>query len=111
MRNPIPFVMGVIVAVGFTAPVNAQFADDNVKSDGLGNTAVGTDALFTLTPSTEASLDCDGSICTSNTAVGNNALFSNTAGSDNVGVGAGALEIAYRRSESERSGGSSEMSY
>jgi hypothetical protein len=85
--------VGVIVAVIFTAPVNAQFADDNVKSDGYGNTAAGTDALFTLTPSNESSLGCSTSkdLCISNTALGNNALYSNTTGAYNVAAGAGAL--------------------
>jgi Chaperone of endosialidase len=93
MRSPMFPASLVIVAVIFAAPTNAQFADDNVKSDGYGNTAAGTDALFALTPSNESSLGCgtSASLCISNTALGNNALYNNMSGSDNVAVGAGAL--------------------
>jgi hypothetical protein len=92
MRSPILFVLVVIVAVSFTAPVNAQFADDNVNSDGYGNTAAGTDALFRLNPLEESAVGCGtSSYCISNTALGNNALYSNITGYQNVAVGAGAL--------------------
>jgi hypothetical protein len=92
MRAPILLFLVCIVAISFTSPVNAQFADDNVKSDGYGNTAVGTDALFTLTPSNESSLGCiNTGLCISNTALGNNALSHNEDGSFNVAAGAGAL--------------------
>jgi trimeric autotransporter adhesin len=94
MRSPILFV-GVIVLVCFAVPVKAQFADDNVKSDTSGNTAVGADALFTLSPANESSLECGlyANQCTSNTALGNNALYSNTSGASNVAAGAGALYL------------------
>jgi Chaperone of endosialidase len=92
MKSPILFVIVVVVAVSFTAPVNAQFADDNVNSDANGNTAAGSDALFTLSPSNESSLACNSySQCASNTALGHNALYDNTTGAFNVAAGAGAL--------------------
>jgi len=94
MRGPILSAVLIIGAVSFAVRTNAQFKDDNVISDGYGNTGVGTDALFTLTPSEESSLDCNISpnyFCTSNTAVGNNAMHGNTSGSYNTAIGAGAL--------------------
>jgi hypothetical protein len=84
--------MLVISAVIFAAPANAQFAQDNVSSDAYGNTAAGTAALYTMTPSAESSLGCNlGPSCNSNTAIGNNAMHFNTTGSVNTASGAGAL--------------------
>ena len=59
MRRPIFSAMLVISAVIFAAPANAQFAQDNVSSDAYGNTAAGTAALYTMTPSAESSLGCN----------------------------------------------------
>jgi hypothetical protein len=99
MRSPILSAVLIIGAVSFAVPTNAQFKDDNVISDGYGNTGVGTDALFTLTPSEESSLGCNTSTpaCVSNTAVGNNAMHGNTSGSYNTAIGAGALFTALTR--------------
>jgi Chaperone of endosialidase len=80
--NLSPFVLLTALAA-MAGSAYGQQPPDVVNSDGQGNTAMGTDALFSLTPSPPY-----GSY---NTASGYSALYSNTTGSDNTASGYKAL--------------------
>jgi trimeric autotransporter adhesin len=70
---------------------------DVVKSDSKGNTAMGADALFSLSSGTDNTASGDialyfNSTGYNNTASGNSALYYNTSGRDNTASGTAALE-------------------
>jgi hypothetical protein len=78
-----------IVLATVAEPSYGQQPPDVVVSDGLRNTAMGTDALISLSPDTcgEGPPTCD----FGNTASGYKALYSNQSGAANTAVGAQAL--------------------
>jgi hypothetical protein len=78
--------LGVIAALTSLTPcAEASQPPDTVTSDGLGNTAMGTDALLNLPASTQYNYSIH------NTAAGNDALYSTTTGANNTAFGYLAL--------------------
>jgi len=80
-----------LVAVANSA--YGQQPPDVVVSDGLGNTAMGTNALFNLTPIFSATRNqpLGFQLGVNNTAAGAEALYANTTGFYNSAFGAAAL--------------------
>jgi hypothetical protein len=85
-RSSLVFIIALVAIVG---SAYGQQPPDVVVSDGLRNTAMGTDALISLSPDTcgEGPPTCD----FGNTASGYKALYSNQSGAANTAVGAQAL--------------------
>jgi hypothetical protein len=85
----------LLLALGALALAGTAFAQvpsTNDTSDAYGNTGMGTNALFSLTPSVDCSNpNVQGSTGACNTASGYQALYSNTTGNDNTASGFKAL--------------------
>jgi hypothetical protein len=81
--------LGLLGAFALAGPVYAQVPSSNDTSDAFGNTGMGTNALFSVTPSGNCNSNIFAGTC--NTASGYQALYSNTAGNWNTAFGYQAL--------------------
>jgi hypothetical protein len=81
--------LGLLGALALAGTAFAQVPSSNDTSDAFGNTGMGTNALFSVTPSGNCNSNIFAGTC--NTASGYQALYSNTAGNWNTAFGYQAL--------------------